>query len=241
MWLADHFFSFFEYPGGLGGTEFKIGGLAAVFALVGIAGFWKDRWPVAITLVAPALLALAASGLHKYPFAGRLLLFLVPFMLLAVARGTWALVNALRTTLPFAATVIVGLLLLTPLVETYQQFKRPVRHEQFAEVLNQLRSRVQPGDRVYLYYNAAPAFAFYTRNEPFPVPVTVGNEFRKCRTGYRDELRPFVGEPRVWVVFSHTHRSEESQIRAYAESLGECQEEIREAGAAAYRYDFRGR
>jgi len=238
-WLADHFFGFFAYPGGLGGTEFKVGGIAALLGLVGIVGFWRDRWPVAVALVVPALLALLASGVHKYPFAGRLLLFLVPLMMLAVARGTSAIVSSLHPTQPFAARLIVGLLLVAPLVETYQHFKRPMRYEQITEVLAELRTRVQPGDKVYLYYNAAPAFEFYTREEPFPVAVTVGSEFRQKRTGYRDELRGFTGEPRVWVVFSHLHLSEESLIRGYAESLGDCQEEIRRPGTAAYRYDFR--
>ncbi|MCE9563883.1 MAG: glycosyltransferase family 39 protein [Planctomycetes bacterium] len=238
-WLVDHFFAFFAYPGGLGGTEFKIGGIAALLCLVGIGNFWRDRWPVAVALVVPALLALLASGVHKYPFAGRLLLFLVPLMLLAVARGVSAIVASLHPTQPFAARLIVGLLLLAPLVETYQRFKRPRRHEQITEVLAELRSRVQPGDKVYLYYNAAPAFTFYTRDEAFPVAVTVGSEFRQHRTGYRDELREFAGEPRVWVVFSHPYLSEESLIRAYAESLGDCQEEIHRTGTAAYRYDFR--
>ncbi|MBA4190287.1 MAG: hypothetical protein C0467_20060 [Planctomycetaceae bacterium] len=238
-WIVDHYFGFFAYPGGFAGGEFKVGAVAALLGLVGIGAFWRDRWQVAVAMVVPVLLVLVASGLHKYPFAGRLLLFLVPLAVLAVARGASEIVSALSPSHPFAATGLLGVLLVAPLFETAQEFLRPSRHEQITEVLAEVRSRVQPGDRVYLYYNAAPAFTFYTRTEPFPVAVTVGTENRQRRTGYRDELRKFAGEPRVWVVFSHRHGTEESQIRAYAESLGECREEIRRPGSSAYRYDFR--
>ncbi len=215
-WILDHYFGFFAYPGGVGGGEFKVSGIAALLCLVGVVAFWRDRWQVAVALVVPALLVLGASGLHKYPFAGRLLLFLVPLMLLAVARGASAIVSALRPTQSLAATMLLGIVLLAPLVESYQQIWRPMRHEQIAEVLDQVRIRLQPGDKVYLYYGAAPAFTFYTRDKPFPVAVTIGRENRGHSTGYRDELRQFAGEPRVWVVFSHHHQAEESQIRAYA-------------------------
>jgi hypothetical protein len=239
-WLADHFFGPIGYPGGLGGSEVKAGGIAAVLFIVGVAGFWRERWPLAVALVVPALLALLASGVHKYPFAGRLLLFLVPLLLLGVARGAWAVACALRPTQPFAAVVLLGVLLAAPMLETYQQLRRPPRYEQLTEVLTDLRARVRPGDKVYVYYGAIPAFTFYTRDNPFPADVTLGTEHRDGRTGYRDELRKFAGQPRVWVVFSHRHQAEESLLRSYAEGLGECREEIQRPGATAFRYDFRG-
>ena len=45
--VFDHFFTLFQSPGGFGAA----GGLAAVLFLVGIAGMWKERWPVALALV----------------------------------------------------------------------------------------------------------------------------------------------------------------------------------------------
>jgi 4-amino-4-deoxy-L-arabinose transferase-like glycosyltransferase len=238
-WLVDHFFSFFSYPGGLsGGSEMHMGGLAAVLFIIGIAAFARERWPIAAALVLPALLALFASGLNKYPFAGRLLLFLVPLMLLAVARGAWVVISAVRPTQPFAAYALLGVLLFAPLLETYQQIRRPLREEQLTPLLAELRTRLQPGDKVYMYYGGVPAFKFYTRDNPYPADVILGNEYRDNRTAYRDELRQLAGEPRVWVVFSHRHQAEESLLRAYAEGLGDCQEELRKPGTTAFRYDF---
>ncbi|WP_439626747.1 hypothetical protein [Gemmata sp.] len=239
VWLVDHVVDFFIYPGGLGGSEFTLGGLAALLGLAGVVDLARRRRPVAVALVLPAVLALAASGAQKYPFAGRLLLFLVPLALLAVAQGACRVAAGLRAVHPTAGALLVGLLALGAVLETSQSFKRPVRHEQITEVLGELRGRLRPGDRVYLYYGAAPAFTFYTRDTPLPVPVTFGTESRGDRTAYRDELRRFAGEPRVWVVFAHRYRDEESLLRGYAESLGECRAEVLRPGAAAYLYDFR--
>jgi Dolichyl-phosphate-mannose-protein mannosyltransferase len=237
-WLADHFFGFFATPGGMSATEVNVSGIAAALLIIGIAAFCRERWPVAAAIVLPALLALLASGLDKYPFAGRLVLFLVPLMLLGVARGAWVVISTLRPRQPFAAAVLLGVLLFAPLLESYQQLRRPLRYEQLTLVLDDLRARLQPGDKVYMYYGGIPAFTFYTRNNPFPGEVMLGTEFRDHRTGYRDELRKLAGEPRVWVVFSHRHMAEESLLRAYADGLGECEETIQRPGATAFRYDF---
>lgn len=238
-WLADHFFGFFAYPGGLGGTEIRAGGIAAALFLVGVSGFWKQSRPMAVALVVPGLLALLASGLHKYPFAGRLLLFLVPLGVIGVARGAWMTVGTLQERLPVAAAVVLGILLAAPALETYQQLCRPMRYEQLGPVLEQIRDRWQPGDRMYLYYGATPAFLYYTRNEGFPAEaIAFGEEARQNRAEYRDQLALLQGQRRVWLVFSHRHHHEEDIIRAYAEAMGRCVDTIPGAGAAAYLFDF---
>jgi hypothetical protein len=238
LWLADHFFTFLAYPGGLGGTEIKIGGIAAAFCLIGLVAMARERWQMAVALAGPAVLALLASGLHKYPFAGRLLLFLVPLMLLAVGRGAIAVATALRSSQSFAAWLLIGLLALAPALETYQNFRHPPRSEELAPLLNSVREEWQPGDKVYVYYGAAPGFTFYTRENPFPPGVVIGREHRGERTPYRDELAQLAESGRIWIIFSHTYQSEESLIRAYAESFGVCQKNLHAPGAAAYLFDF---
>ena len=46
------------------------------------------------------------------------------------------------------------------------------------------------------------------------------------------------GARRVWLVFSHRHRHEESDITAYAEGLGRCRRVLTRPGTAAYLFDF---
>jgi hypothetical protein len=94
-WLVDHAVAFFTVPGGFGGSIVPLGGFAAALALVGLREFGRERWPLAVALSVPAGLVLLASGLHKYPVGGRLMLFAVPFAVLLVARGLWAAYDGL--------------------------------------------------------------------------------------------------------------------------------------------------
>jgi 4-amino-4-deoxy-L-arabinose transferase-like glycosyltransferase len=233
-WLVDHAFTLFQTPGGFGVAA----GLAAVLFVVGIHEIVKERWPVALALVLPAAFALAASAVHKYPFAGRLLLFLIPLLVLGVARGAWAVTAALRPALPLAAVLVPGVLLFAPTWETLQELRRPSRHEQLRTVLDTVRGEWQPGDRVYVYYGAVPAFTYYTREHPFPVgSVVIGTDSRADRGGYRDQLAGVKSGNRVWLVFSHRHKDEETLIRTYADGLGRCGRTVTAPGAAAYRID----
>jgi hypothetical protein len=237
-WLAEHYFAPFEMPGGLGGSEIHSGGLAAVFFAIGMWGLARDRWPVAVAVGLPGLLALFASGLHAYPFAGRLLLFLVPLLVLGVARGAWAVAATLRPNQPIAAVALIGVLVAAPALEAYQGLRRPPREEQLEPVLNAVRAEMRPGDQVYVYYGAVPAFLHYTRDNPLPAEVTLGTEARANRIEYRQQLAAVKKCPRVWVVFSHRHKHEESIVTAYAEGLGRGGLVTEAPGAAAYRYDF---
>lgn len=240
-WLFEHYFGPFEMPGGLAGTEIRSGGLAAVLFAVGLWNLARDRWPVAVAVAAPPLLALLASGVHAYPYGGRLLLFLVPLMVLGVARGAYAVAAALRPTQAFAAAALVGVVVAAPALEAYQCVKRPLREEQIEPVLAAVRPEVRPGDKVYVYYGALPAFLHYTRDTPFPGDVVRGTHARDERLGYLADLRALKGNARVWLVFSHRHKHEESIITAYAEALGRGRCVAEAPGAAAYLFDFRER
>ena len=54
------------------------------------------------------------------------------------------------------------------------------------------------------------------------------------------ELAAFKGQSRVWVVFSHRHKDEESVVRAYAEGMGRSMRVVKYPGAVAYLFDFTG-
>jgi hypothetical protein len=62
-------------------------GAASVLALIGCVALGR-RWPGGLfLLISPLVLGLAASGLHQYPFHGRLVLYLVPTYLMLLAEG----------------------------------------------------------------------------------------------------------------------------------------------------------
>lgn len=234
-WVADHLVAFFAVPGGFGGLLVPLGGLAATLALVGLREFARERWPLAAALTGPVAALLFASALHKYPFGGRLLLFLVPGAVLLVARGAWALFEAARERNRFAAVSLLVLLVGAGAWQSQDALRRPARHEQLAPVLEELRAGVRPGDRVFVYWSAVPAFTFYTRERPLPAgSVILGEEHRDNPALYREEAAELRG--RVWVVFSHPHNQEEAILRTTLDCHGACEREVKRTGAAVWLY-----
>jgi uncharacterized membrane protein YoaK (UPF0700 family) len=56
-----------------------------VIALVGVVALWSHRRPVALLLLGPFVVCMAAAIAHQYPTRGRLVVWLLPSLLLAVA------------------------------------------------------------------------------------------------------------------------------------------------------------
>jgi hypothetical protein len=100
--------------------------LALGLFLCGCAALGK-RWPGGLyLLLAPILLAMAASALHQYPFHGRLLIFLVPSIHLLVGEGAAALTGPDR---PWLAWALGAFLLLQPASEAiWQRFVQRLQH-----------------------------------------------------------------------------------------------------------------
>jgi hypothetical protein len=85
---------------------------AVVLCAVGFASMAK-RTPLTVAiLVAPGLCTLLASYLHRYPFHGRLVLFLIPSLLLLIAAGTDAVCARFRSR--WIRTAVLASILLFP-------------------------------------------------------------------------------------------------------------------------------
>ncbi len=94
----------------------------ALFTLGSFSLASKRRWGVLVALTAPIVLVMIASSLRRFPFHGRLLLFLVPSFLLLIAEGADAIGRRFGRT---AMAVVVVLLLISPTVQSLDQIDRP--------------------------------------------------------------------------------------------------------------------
>jgi hypothetical protein len=179
-----------------------------------------------------------ASGLKKYPFADRLLLFAVPAMLLVVGYGA-ALVSQRLGRGP--AFILVGLLFVAPVTECYRHLTKPPHAEDAREVIAYAHKHWQTGDRVYVSHGAAPALGYYISLYPLPADaVTVGADHRRDLRAYRDELARLRGAKRVWVILSHRTPAEEAAVIMYLEGMGQQEEALRLSDAIVLRYDLGG-
>src|SRR6185369_15462315 len=108
-----------------------------------------------------------------------------------------------RSAVPFrVVTAAVAVVLVTlPLVAPSDPNAGLV-YEDTAPLVATLRAERKPGDRVYVYYGAVPAFTFY--HPDLDAAVTLGTSHRDDVGAYEAELKPLLapGE-RLWLVFAH--------------------------------------
>jgi hypothetical protein len=196
-WVGHHFFELFANPGGFGNAEFALAGVAGLCFLIGCVAWWREDRRLLIAVVGPLLLCLLASGLKMYPFAGRLMVFAVPLLILGVSRGLGVLSELLNTWRPRAGYLAVGVLFLGPLVECGKLLKRPMHDEDVRGAVHVLAETVEPGDRVLIPPGSEPAFRYYNADR---VPA----EFAE----------PCPGGRQVWVLVAHRKPGDVDRIRA---------------------------
>ncbi len=242
-WLVHHYFEAFDKPGGFHAEAINASGLAGLLALIGGMTLARTDWRLLAAVATPVGLALLASGLQKYPFAGRLLLFAVPGLLVLVACGAWATAQAIGKAVPGAGLLVLATLFAAPLAECQWQTKRPLHAEDAREVIAHAHAHWQPGDKAYVFYGAAASFHYYRDRFPIPLAdVVQGTENRdRDQSRYQRELEPLRGQRRVWVIVAHRQTTEEAAIRAYLDGMGSRQEILRLSDAVVWRYDLGGR
>ena len=90
-WFPATFFKMFSNP-----VDSPFPVIAGLVFIVGCFALLRQRRAHLMMLIAPLLLTLLASGVHKYPFGRRLLLFTVPLILIVIAYGIDFLIKRAR-------------------------------------------------------------------------------------------------------------------------------------------------
>lgn len=190
-----------------------------VWLILIAAGVWlmKRR-----SVMMPAIGAIGAAVCGFYPLASRLVLYLLPGALLAVAAvGRWW---------------IIGPLVIAQGVESVL----PERHEDMRAVVAQMARLRRPGDGVYVYYGALPTFEYYADT----TGITRGGCHRTDWPAYLDELSSLRGHNRVWLVVAHEFEGngirEDSLLVRYLNATGRAYLTISERAAFAVLYDLSG-
>ena len=187
---------------------------------------WRRRRAVAVFLVAPIAATVAAAAARQYPFSDRLILFLLPSLLLGLAEAIeWArqFLGRRHTVLGALTAAILVALALSPMALR----PPPYQLDDVKSALAHVAARRQPEDRMYVYYGAAPAVAYYApRYGLEPRAYDVGGCHRGDGRRYFEELDTFRGQPRVWVVIAHSPSTlgEGTDIAGYLDAIGHRRE-----------------
>jgi len=249
-WFADRIMSPLRGET-LAGMGLPLPGFAVVLIALGFIALWRRERAFMACLLAPVVVALCAAAMQQYPFADRLMLFVLPIFCIALAVGIDA-VRAIASAYSKAAAWLVYVSLAGAFLSPLFAVRPPYHMEDMKPVLEYLRARRQPDDRIYVYYAAAPAVMWYGGHyELAESTYAVGGCHRGYAQAYLRELDEFRGSPRFWVVIAHARADlgERENILTYLDGIGVLREQLAMAAhepadhptpAAAYLYDLSG-
>lgn len=226
-WWVDLLVGYTQFPFGFEGWAFP------ALAMIGLGlSTWLVRGPsrVLVSMLALPLAALVlASAFGRYPMVAgnhdihsRFLLFTLPMSTLFFGLGVRMCSRFAVGALPARRRWLASSLgLLVTLAVAHSSIWRTARWPQFLQqemkpLVSELGSGLQPGDLIYVYNAAVPAFRFYTRDEP--LPFVAGTPNREPSVDMREQLSNAALNRRVWVVISHDYSGVEVEISRLLEA-----------------------
>jgi hypothetical protein len=243
-WFKDTWTGIMKDP--LGFTGLRLGLLFTVLFIVGCVSACYKNWRIGFVLLAPIALTLFASGLQKYPFGLRMILFLVPLFYFLLAEGinfifTW--INKWSRWFSFA---IIALLTLSfyyqPAPKAIDRFSHPNMGQHITPLLSYLNRNKQGTDTLYIYCGSIPAVKYYSSQYGLSsLELVYGIRSREEPKLYKQDVDQLKGRVRVWVIFTHiVPKNEKNIILGYLNKIGKQVEEITSPGAYLYLYDLSG-
>jgi hypothetical protein len=246
-WLANTIYQIFWIPGGL-----YFSGLSVLLFMVGCISIFQKKKAYFSIIVFPMIITLFASSFHKYPFSGRLVLFLVPTLIIGIAQGVDSITERMGRYKIFATTIILGLLIVASIPYHLRPLLRPCRSEEIKPVLTYISKHIRNTDVIYIYSPSQFAFYYYAEryklnNSNYIVGTPAEGNVRNVLI----DLEKLRGNKRVWALFSHslnqclsTHElgdenlDEEGFLVEYLDGIGFRVDSVKSPGAVGYLYDL---
>lgn len=202
--------------------------LFVVLALAGVGSLWKKDRFSAVLVLSPVLVVMVAAVAQQYPFFGRLLMFLVPSTLIAVAAGIDAVRHAASRLHPVAGIAVFAGCLAAPVV-AIAEAPPPYNLERTHEMLVYLRQHRQPGDVVYVWPISRIGMLHYGQQHGITPDswITAPCHSEDVR-GYLRDLDRFRGRQRIWTLGSNARVFRPARISAerYLETIGEKRQSL---------------
>ena len=235
-WILDRLSGLFYNPGGMSVLVPAALILLLFFGGVLSLALRKQAWVWMFLL--SLVFTLAASSLQKYPFGGRMGMFVIPGLLVCVGEGI-ELTRKLfpsRPRIGLALALLLGAVLtFTPLSFSIENALTPKMPENIAPTMAYLKANVHDGDVIYLYRMSIPAFRYYAPKYGLEnIQVFNGTDAHQNRQAYLAEINQMAGNKRVWLLFSHLtdyeYVDDRDAILGYANQLGEKKREFSQPG-----------
>jgi hypothetical protein len=222
--------------------ETVFGTTLGILALIGARELARRRPGPTILLFVPVVVGVLAAFLHLLPLYQRVAMYLTPSLLVTAMAGVEEVRSNFSGRARATVTLLALLLFALPAGAVVALAPPPYRAEEARPVLEELRTRLRPGDAIYVYYAAELAMRFYASDMDW-VQGTEGAQY-DSRVHFR-ELDRLRGRPRVWFFYTHGFPCHAEAIRSYLDAIGIERERIEDPfgfrdqrAAEAYLYDL---
>ena len=240
-WFRETFELQFYEPGGL-----TYRGLAGFAFILGCLAYWKRRKPYLLMLLLPIALALFASGLHRYPYWERFIIFLVPVFYLFIAEGIGFLMRHSQGVLRGAGVALLVLLYIQPFYRGARETIRPYGDNGVTPLLAHVQDHWQEGDFAYFTFFETPPYEYYRDEYPLPEDAIeleqhyceVVSDNEAYRAALRRERIPELLETydRVWIFYGHDGAPLARKYDGRSDEIGVRVDERVSTGVTLYLY-----
>lgn len=175
--------------------------------LCGLWMFWKEKkWQWIGVAILPIGINMLVSGFEKFPFHGRLIMYLIPLVLLVFAKAVDGLIAWIKNpVIANTAFIALSVLLLQPAVPTAQNFLMTQSYvrDDLHPVLSYVQTNRQASDMAYLYHYVNGQFQYYAPQYDLEDMTTVNGQNRSRNAKkYQDDLASLPHGQRIWFIFS---------------------------------------
>jgi hypothetical protein len=238
-WFIGALKELINNPGGLGSLSYFL----IVCLIVGISRLFSSSKIKLCVLLSPIPVALLASGIKVYPFAERVILYLVPVLLIGVAEGIEQMRYNLSKASPALAGCFVVALFLSPVLKLSNIGRgAPFLTFEIKPVLSYIQNHIQEGDSIYLGGNSHRQMAYYSPRYGLERVDCVPKANVRDRIAHQERLDSLRSKSRVWVLFSHVGIydgiNEESFAKYYLFQHGNELDRCESYRASVYLFNF---
>jgi len=242
-WFIESFKDLLNDPMGLPEN------IIIIFLLfIGIFSLAQKKQPFLSIFIFTFILILSASSVQKYPFQGRLILFLVPLLLIVLSEAIEWVYSSLqplnRLISLFITFGIIIYIFIFPIKETMSSYLlNPSMGEHIRPVVSYIIQNRQEEDLIYIYFGAVPAFQFYAPRFNLGREDYISGVYARQKPElYIRDILSLRDNKRVWFVFSHNCSwcivNEQQYYLDYLNTNGQLLSEYFSEGAAVYLYDL---
>jgi hypothetical protein len=226
--------------------------IVAMSVVIGGLSLLVRNRNIALLVTLPAMFALTASALQKYPLKDRFMLFLIPFLLLLISEGLRRIFTSAakwNRGLAFVSAGLPALLLIWPPGTSLDQFFFTTRGSDVRPVIQYVAENREPDEIVYVYHATDPAYHYYAPLYGLNSgEIIVGFDTPRKRIAlnrFFADMNDLKGKDRVWFIFSDIvdcggcEGDMQFFYVDYLNQLGSMLDEFHASNASAYLYDLK--